>query len=237
MLLYAPGTATGYTRFRDDLAGAVAGRAGLLNREKSLLHPHLALTITRVASLGASARLRTRALAGFTILKGGNANLGFSPARGLLKRDIHVVAQVSTAIDLLPATTAAATAKNFAENIAECFRKSAEAFATVTAAHLRIHTGMSVSIVGAAFFRLGKYFVSFLGFLEFFLCVLAVGVTIWMKFHRQFAIGFFDVLIAGIAIHAENFVEIFFLCHVQSSLMKREGRVEPSRRVRSIPAS
>ena len=43
-----------------------------------------------------------------------------------------------------------------------------------------------------------------------------------MIFHRQFAIRFFDVFIAGIAIYTEGFVKVFFLSHGYSSFLKWE---------------
>src|SRR6185436_10183471 len=48
----------------DDLAAAVALRAGLLDREESLRHADLASAVARGALLGLRARLRARALAG-----------------------------------------------------------------------------------------------------------------------------------------------------------------------------
>ena len=84
VLFYTASAGTGGARLRNNFASAMTSRAGLLNREKSLLHPYLALTIAGMAGLGRGSGLGTAAFAGLAILERRNANLGFSSARRLL---------------------------------------------------------------------------------------------------------------------------------------------------------
>jgi hypothetical protein len=73
MLLYASAAAACAAGVGDHLAGAVAFRAGLLYREKALLHAHLAVAV----AAGAFGRLRagfsTRAFAGAAFFECWNA--------------------------------------------------------------------------------------------------------------------------------------------------------------------
>ena len=184
-----------------------------MNGKKALLHAYLPLPVAGVAGFRLRAGLGTGAFAGRAFIQAGNADLGFGAARRLLKRDIHVVSEICTAIHLL-ATAPAAPAKNFAENIAKGFRETAHSFTTGPAAALRVDAGMAVGIVGAAFFRFRENFVGAFRFLEFLLGILAVGIAVRMVFHREFAIGLFNVFIACVAIDAEDVVEVFFVCHV-----------------------
>src|ERR1700675_194028 len=57
-------TEAGIAGIADDLAAALAARAGLLNGENRLLHAHLALTVAGIAGLGRSPLGGARALAG-----------------------------------------------------------------------------------------------------------------------------------------------------------------------------
>src|SRR5690606_19744373 len=83
------------------LAAAVAGRAGLLDREEALLDAHAALAVAGMAGLGLGARLRAGALAGAAALPRRHADLGGVAVGGLLERDLHGVAQVGAAVDIV----------------------------------------------------------------------------------------------------------------------------------------
>jgi hypothetical protein len=104
------------------LAGAMAGRAGLLDGEEALAHPHLAVTTAGGAGLGLGARLGTGAVAHFAVFMRRNADLLFAAAGSLFQRDVQVVAQVGTTIDIGTATASATTAT--AEDVAEDVAKS-----------------------------------------------------------------------------------------------------------------
>ena len=119
----------------DDLAGAVAVRAGLLDAEEALAHLHRArpLQVPR-AGLGAGAGLSAAAVAGVAGLPGeGCGSALLAVIGGLFERDFHRVADRSLpAVDLLAAAAAPpppAAAEDVAEDVAERLGETAEAFA------------------------------------------------------------------------------------------------------------
>src|SRR5207237_5721447 len=93
VLLQASGAAARLARVGDHLAGAVARRARLLDREEALGEAHRARAVAGLARLRRRARFRARALAGLARLHRRNADLGLGAARRLLERDLEVVAQ------------------------------------------------------------------------------------------------------------------------------------------------
>src|SRR6202795_5254128 len=78
----------------DDLASALAARAGLLDGENRLLHTHLALTVAGIAGLGRSPLGGARALAGLALGQGGNLDLGVGAEDRLFEIEIELVAQI-----------------------------------------------------------------------------------------------------------------------------------------------
>ena len=185
--------ATGAGR-RDIAAGTVALGAGLLDREKALLHAHLAVTVAGGAGLGFGAFLGAAAIAGFAFVHGRNANLGIGSARSIFKRNLEVVTQVSTTIDIgASASTTATTAKDVTENIGERIGESGTA--GTTHARLRINAGVAVLVVGGTFLAVGKHLVSLFGFLEHFFRFGIVRVAIRMVLHGHLAIGLLDLVV------------------------------------------
>jgi hypothetical protein len=209
LLLDASSAAAGRARLGNDLAGAVALRTGLLDREKSLRHANLALSVAGRTGLGLRARLGPRPVAGRAILHRRNAYLCLGSARGFLERELEVVAQVGAAINAVAATAPAAPAENFAEDIAKSIGKPAEALGTRTArprgaeTGRRIDAGMAVLVVRRAFPRVAKDLVRLLGFLEFIFGAL-VGIAIRMVFHREPPIRLLDVVFGRVAIDTER---------------------------------
>ena len=119
-------TLASYARIGDDFSAAVAFRAGLLDREKSLLHTHLALAITGGAGGGLGTGFGAATVAGFASIQGGDANFGFRTARGFFQRNFQVVAQIRAAIDV-GALSLLPPPKNVAEDIAKRVGEMAEA--------------------------------------------------------------------------------------------------------------
>jgi hypothetical protein len=96
-------------------------------------------------------------------------------------------------------------------------RETAEAFGTAcTTAHVGVHAGVAVLVVGRLLLRVGKHFVGLFGLLEFLfgglgrITLVAVGVVL----HRQLAIRLLDLVVRGVLGHAQHFVKIAF-CHGQ----------------------
>nr|GFD53266.1 hypothetical protein [Tanacetum cinerariifolium] len=98
--LDASGAAAGRARFRNDLAAAVALRAGLLDREEALLHAHLAVAGAGRTGDRLGARLGAAAVAGVALVPARHADRGVEAGGCLLQRDLEVVAQVGAAVDL-----------------------------------------------------------------------------------------------------------------------------------------
>ena len=92
----------------NDLAGAVAGRAGLLHAEEALAHLHRALAVAGGAGDRLGAGLGAGALAGAAVVPARDADLRFLALGRFLERDLHRVAQVAAAEDLAAAALAAA---------------------------------------------------------------------------------------------------------------------------------
>ena len=139
----------------------------------------------------------------------------------IFERDLHRVAEVVATEHLAPTgtTTAAAllAAEHVAEDVAESLGKTAVAFCAraTGAAHVRVHAGVAVLVVGGALLRVAQHFVGFLAFLEFLfrslgrVTLVAVGVVL----HRQLAISLLDFFFRGVLGNPKNLVVVFF-CHM-----------------------
>src|SRR5262249_59279990 len=84
--LDAPRAAAGRTRLRNDLARAVALRAGLLQREETLRHAHLTVPVAGGTGLRVRPGLGPRAVTGLAGLHRRDADLRLGAARGFLDR-------------------------------------------------------------------------------------------------------------------------------------------------------
>jgi len=129
--------------------------------------------------------------------------------------DFQVVAQVGAAVDVgttaATATAAATAAENFVEDAAEGIGKTAAATAeAATHAGLRVDAGVAVLVIGGAFLAIRQNLVGFLGFLELFLGARVVRIAVGVVLHGQLAVGLLDLVFAGVAVDAENFVKIAF---------------------------
>src|SRR5476649_1399172 len=192
--LDATGAAARCARIGDDLAGAVAFRAGLLDAEEALLHAHLAVAAASRAGARRGARLGAGAVAGVALVPGRHADGRVEAVGGLLQRDFQVVAQVGAAIHLRSGVAAAA------------------------ATQVRIDAGVTVTVIGLALFRIGQHLVRFFDFLEFFFRLFAVRIAVRMVLHRQFAIRLLDLVFRRIFCDTKCLVEIT-LCHVVGTLL------------------
>ena len=60
-----------------------------------------------------------------------------------------------------------------------------------------------------AFFGIIEHLICLIDLLEPFLSLFIVWVAVGMILHRQFSIGFADIIFAGIAFHTQDFVVVF----------------------------
>src|SRR6187431_661554 len=106
VLLDPPLAVAGDAGLGNDLAAAVAGGAGLLDAEEALAHLHRARAVAGGARDRAGARLGAAALAGLAGVPGGDPDLRLLASCRLLEADLHRVAEVAAAVDLLAAAAA-----------------------------------------------------------------------------------------------------------------------------------
>ena len=192
----------GLARVADRGAFAATARAGLLHREKALLHAHLA--VSRTGTAGFRRRSRARAAAGAfgTLFQRRYANLDRGAVDGVFEAELEVVLQVGAL-----ANARAAAAENIAEDIAEGV---AETAAAESAAGRLVDTGMAELVVGGPFVRIGEYVESFLGFLELRFRLGIVRIAVRVVFHRQAPKRLLDIGVGGVVRYFEDFVVIAF---------------------------
>ena len=201
---------------RNDLAGAAAVRARLLHAEEALAHLHRAAAAAGGAGLGAGAWLGTAAVAGVATLPGWNTDLCILAACSLFEGDFHGIAQVAAAIHLSSARPAPAAllAEHVAKDVAESLGKATKPLCTrpAGAAHVGVHAGVAVLIVGRAFLGVRQHLVGLFGLLELFfgalgcITLVAIGVVL----HRELAIGLLDFFFRGVLGNAQDFVIVSF---------------------------
>src|SRR5262249_140232 len=94
-------------------------------------------------------------------------------------------------------------------------------------AHLRVHAGVAVRVVGLALVGLAEDLVGFLRLLELLLGVLVVRIAVRVELHRELAIGLLDVVLGRILVHAEDFVVVALLGRhqVSRSFMRKRGPI------------
>src|SRR5690606_12128091 len=103
----------------EDLAAAIADRAGPLDGEKTLCRAHLALATAVAAGRHAGAGLGARTLAGVAGGERRHVDIDGAADKGLFERDFEVVAQVRAAQPALAAATTALAAHEVAKNVLE----------------------------------------------------------------------------------------------------------------------
>src|SRR5690348_762051 len=107
------------TGFVDHLACAVAGMAGPLDGEETLLGPDPPTAVAGRALLRLGARLGARSVAGFAGHRARDAHSGFGAGIGLLERNLEIEAQILAAHVAAPARPAAIAAEHLVEDVAE----------------------------------------------------------------------------------------------------------------------
>ena len=137
----------------------------------------------------------------------------------IIKRDFHVVAQVSTALRsaLTTAKAAGSAAKDRFENIADV----AKALLAAAAVFKR---GMAVLIVRGTFLRIFQTFIGLADFLEFGFGVRVAGVAVGMPLHGKLAIGRLERRAVTVARHLQKFVIIGLSGHSRV-ILPRSARI------------
>src|SRR5690606_26439564 len=128
------------------------------------------------------------------------------------------------------ATATTATTKNIAKDIAENIAEAAKASTSSTHARLGIHARVAVLIIGRTLLFVGKHFVGFVGFFEFFLSGRIVRVAVRMIFHGHTAVGLFQICRRNIFGNTENLV-VVALGHTLCRLAIIPDSKNPPRRI------
>ena len=212
LLFHATLAMTGRAGLGNDLAAAVAARAGLLHREETLLHPHLANATTGGAGGRRGTWLGAIAVAHLALDQGGHANGDRGPAHCLFEVQIQGIAQIGTALRTAAATGTTAPAEEVAEDVAEDVGevRAPCGAAETAAAHARIDASMAVLVVGRALARIGQHFVGLRGLLELLFGSCVPRIAIRVVFHRQASVGFLELGFAGAALDPEHLIVITF---------------------------
>src|SRR5262249_46308265 len=138
VLFHATRAVTRHARLRDHLAGAMAGRTGLLDREESLRDTDFAAAVTSSALLGLRPGLRPGAVTGLAAFERRDADLRLGAAGRVFEPELEVVAEVGATIDAV-AASAALRAEDLAEDVAERVGKSTEALGPARACGAETH--------------------------------------------------------------------------------------------------
>ena len=71
---------------------------------------------------------------------------------------------------------------------------------------------MPIAIVSRTLIVVRQNFVGFFRLLKFFFGFFAIRIAIRMVFHRQLAVGFFQLIIRGVFSNTKDFIKVTF-CH------------------------
>src|SRR5690606_33683845 len=193
----------------ENLATALADRAGALDGEEALCGAHLAVAGAVLAGRHAGAGLGAGAVAGVAADQRRHVDLDGAAEIGLLERDFEIVAQVGAAQARLLAPAALAAAHEVAEDVLEDVGHGRGEFgpeaAPATPAHAAIlEGGVAEAVIGGALLGVLQRVVGLVDFLEFVLRVGVPGIAVGMIFHRQLAIGPLEGRLVGALGHAEH---------------------------------
>src|ERR1700694_91591 len=208
--LDASRAAAGSAGIRDDAAAAMAERASLRDRDRTLRHPHLAGASAGRAGGGLRAGSSAAAFAALAHRHAGKTDLGFEAVRRLLQRDLEVVAQVGAAEHRGAAAGARApAAEDLAEDIAEDVAEAAHARGAAGAhPDLRVNARVTELVVGRPLGAVAEDFVGLFRFLEVLLRLGMVRIAVRMPLHRKAAVSLLYFFIGSVAIDTENFVVV-----------------------------
>src|SRR5262249_46132494 len=177
---HPPGARARRAGIIDDLAAALAGRTGPLEREETLGVTDASLTAAGRTSLGFGAGLGAGAGAALAGHRGRDAHLGDLAAIGFLQGDFHVVAQIGAA---LAAAANAADAEQIIEDVGEGGRHIAEAVGRAGAGMLE--RGVAEAVIGRALVGILEDLVGLVDLFEADFAALVAGVAIGVPLHRE----------------------------------------------------
>jgi hypothetical protein len=133
-------------------------------------------------------------MAGLTIFKPGDRDLGFEASGGLFQSDLEVETEIRSALRTSSARTAAAeyVAKQIAQNIFEPaeVRRSPSARSS-----RRANSGVTESVVARAALGVREHRVSFVDLFEFLLSLVVARIAIRVVLQRHLPVGALQLLV------------------------------------------
>ena len=182
-------------RVGNDLALAMATRAGLLHREEALLHAHLTDATAGRAGRWRRAFLRAGTIARLAVDQCRNADIHRRAAHRFFQIQLQGVAQVAATLSAATGTAATAT-EEITEDITKDVREVLTAETGATPTHARVDAGMAVLIVRRTLARVGQHFIGLVGLFEHFFRRFVIGITVRVVLHRQTTVSLLEVRIA-----------------------------------------
>ncbi len=195
-------------RIGDDLAAAVAVRAGALDRKEALRGTDTPVAVAGRAHLWARAGLRAGPGTHVAGEARGHANFGGLAGERFLQRDFHVVAQIRTALAAAPLAAAASAAHEVAEDVVEDVRHGRGEVTVEAAARSTLEGGMTEAVIRRATLRVLEAFVGLADFPETDFGGVIAGVAIGMKLHRELAVARLEARVVAGADYAQHLVEV-----------------------------
>ena len=204
----------------DDLARAaamIAGRGGLHYTESgALLTANLTAASADGADLGSCAGLAAAAVAVGAILDAGDGYLLGAAESCLLEGQVNGCAQIlALAGSVLTAgTSAAATAEEGFKYVAKV-AETVEAEAAAKSARVGVEVGVDARVtelvIAGALVGIGENLVSLVYLLEASLGRRVAGMQVGVIGLGKLAVCFFQVVLAGVLVNAEDFIKVSFL--------------------------
>src|SRR5580704_5758903 len=198
-------------RLVDHLARAVAGMAGALDGEETLLGAQPAAAVAGRALLRLGTGLGAAAVADLAGHRAWHAHRGFGAGIGLFQGDLEIEAQILAAhVGASAAAALAAGAEHLLEDVAE-HRTEIEALTLERAARTArsrsaLEGGRSVAVVGRALLRILQDIVGMIDVLELLLGGLIPRIAIRMVLHGEFAERLLEVVGACRSADSEQLV-------------------------------
>jgi hypothetical protein len=156
-------------------------------------------------------------------------NFRFCTEHSLLEFEVQVLAEIRAALRAaaaasiapakhLPKTEAQKVVKNFAEIDRATFEAALSAEAC-----------MAETVISGAFVTVRQNGIGLAALFEFFLSVGIIRIAVGMMLERELSIGTLNLLIAGLAGHAQNFIVIAFHLAAQSDFSSQFLMLLPRR--------
>ena len=189
--MYATVAVAFFTRFFNFLTATVTMRTSRFGNEESALLANTPCTMASCAGFYFRIFFRAAAVAVFTLGKSIDLYIFFRSAYGFFQCDFNIITQIFAAYYAL---TTAPTTENIAEHIAENVAEicTAEATETTRAGTAVFKCRMTELIISGTFFFIGKHFIGFVDFFEFFFAFFITLSSIRVIFHCKAFISTFD---------------------------------------------